>query len=121
MAAQYTKLDGNKLITCRPGVIRGSGGVHSDGVIIQTRNSNTKLAETLLAAQPDNSLENYYKIMPKGMDTTLGPVYYNKLFTQNNVKLNNQRAIILINIADHGFFSVKFNPTPEIQGLTKSQ
>ena len=74
---------------------------------------------TLLAAQANNSLGNYYKIMPKGIDITLGPEYHNKLLIQNNVELNNQRAIAIINIVDHSFFSVKFNPTPEIKGSSK--
>ena len=116
LAAQYKKLDRDKLITCHPAIICGSR-VSSNGVVIQTTNSNAKLTVTLMTASPNSSLGNYYAIVPKGMDIYLGPVYYNKLLLQNNVQLNDQRAITLINSADHGFFSLKFNPTREIQGL----
>ena len=57
--------------------------------------------------------------MPKGIDTTLGLEYHNKLLINNNVEINDQRAITIINIPYDGFLTVKFNPTPDIQGSTK--
>ena len=53
------------------------------------------------------------------MDTTLGPAYHDKLLINNNVEINDQRAITITNIPYDGFFTVKFNPTPDIQGSTK--
>ena len=90
-----------------------------DGVIIRTSNAHAKLIAALLAVQDDDSLGPYLKIMPKGIDTTLGPEYHNKLLINNNVETNDQRAITIINIAYNTFFAMKFNPTPKIQGSTK--
>ena len=118
LSIQYEKTDGN-LVSCHAGAIRGQVGVHSDGVIMRTSNANAKLTATLLAAQDDEILGPYYKMVPKGMDTTFGPEYHDKLLINNNVEINNQRAITIINIPYDGFFAVKFNPTPDIQGSTK--
>ena len=118
LSIQYAKTDGN-LVSCHAGAIRGQAGVHSDGVIMRTSNANAKLTATLLAKQDDEVLGPYYKLIPKGMDTTLGPAYHDKLLINNNVEINDQRAITITNIPYDGFFTVKFNPTPDIQGSTK--
>ena len=119
LAAQYGKLDDEKMVTCHPGIIHGSR-VSSDSIVMQTINSNAKLSAALMAALPDNILGTYYKLEPKDMDLHLRPEYYDKLLLQNNVELNIQHAITLINIADCGFFSLKFNPTPDIWGSMAS-
>ena len=106
LAIQYNKLNDDNLVSCHGGVIRGHAGVHSDGVIIRTSNAHAKLTAALLAAQDDDSLGPYYKIMPKGLYTTLGPEYHNKLLINTNVEINNQRAITIINIPFDGFFTV---------------
>jgi len=41
--------------------------------------------------------------MPKGIDTTLGLEYHNKLLINNNVEINDQRAITIINIPYDGY------------------
>ena len=115
-AAQYRKLADTNLITCHPG-INCDVGVSSKGVVTRTTNSNAKPIVSLLGALPDDIMENYFAIVSKGMDIHIGKEYSDKLLLQNNVQVNDQHAIILINITNPGISKLKFNLTPDIQGL----
>jgi hypothetical protein len=102
-----------------PGTVRG--GIRTDpvmceGLVLRTTKAQARAAIELLGLLEDNTLGDFYTIIPRGIEKELGNQLYGELLQANNDVLNTLRSIAVVNWHEELFHDF-YNPAPGIDGM----
>jgi hypothetical protein len=91
-----------------------------EGLVLRTTKAQARACIKLLGLLDENTLGEFYSIIPRGIDKKLGPQLYGDLLRTNNDMLNTLRSVAVVNWPEELFLD-HCNPAPGVTGTVANR